>query len=127
MKQGFYLFAILFFISCSPKKAPDAFIEKSSLEAIARNNFKEGYEIKYNSNNSFAAVYEEVKSVLDEGPVLRIMVFDTKNHSVVWGRKAQRGSAEWESKYKLRVDYFEETKKHAVIFDAKTREVTYIQ
>lgn len=127
MKNLFYLLAVLFFIACSPKKSADPFLEKSSLEAIARNNFKDGYQIKYNSNNSFAAVYEEVKSALDEGNMLRIMVFDTKNHSVIWGRKASRGSLEWESRYKLRVDYFEGNKKHSVIFDAKTREVTYIQ
>jgi hypothetical protein len=127
MKNLIYLLAVLFFIACSPKKSSDPFLEKSSLEAIARNNFKDGYEIKYNSNKTFAAVYEEVKSVVDQGTVLRIMVFDAKNHSVIWGRKASRGNVEWESRYKLRVDYFEGNKKHAVIFDAKTREVTYIQ
>jgi hypothetical protein len=131
MKLISYIFVVaFFFIACSPKTKPN--LEPggqfTSLEAVARNNFKSDYKILYNSNKTFAAVYEEKKVDSDDYPSLKIMLFDTKNNSVVWGRKAYRGNVTWESKSKLKVDYYESNnKRSSVVYDTKTKEVTYLQ
>ena len=127
----YILFIGSFLVACSPKTTPvseEAAGQASSLEAVARNNFKSEYKILYNSNKTFAAVYEEKKKEADNYPTMKIMLFDTKNNTVVWGRKAYRGAIMWESKTILKVDYFDpDNKKSTVFYDTKTKEVTYLQ
>lgn len=131
MKLKSYIFFVaFFFIACSPKTAQN--VEPggqfNSLEAVARNNFKSDYKILYNSNKTFAAVYEEKKMDTENNPNVKIMLYDVKNNSIVWGRKAYRGSISWESNSKLKVDYYDSNNKRStVIYDTKTKEVTYLQ
>lgn len=131
MKLKSYIFFVaFFFIACSPKTAPSEVTngQTSSLDAVARNNFKSDYKILYNSNKSFAAIYDEKKVDSDDYPSLKIMLFDTKNNNVAWGKKAYRGTVTWESKSKLKVDYYERNNKRStVVYDTKTKEVTYLQ
>jgi hypothetical protein len=127
---GLFFFIAAFLFACSPKIAPEEipYGQSSSLDAVARNNFKSDYKILYNSDKSFAAVYDEKKMDSDEYPSLKLMVYDTKNNSVVWGKKAYRGTLTWESKNKLKVDYFENnSKRSSVIYNTKNKQVTYLQ
>ncbi len=124
------LFITSFLFACSPKNAPEEipYGESYTLDAVARNNFKSDYKILYNSDKTFAAVYDEKKMDSDEYPSLKLMLYDTKNNSVVWGKKAYRGTLTWESKSKLKVDYYENnSKRSSVIYNTKTKEVTYLQ
>ena len=127
---SFLFISILYLLNSCAKKTTEVTepgAQISSLEVIARNNFKSDYKILYNSNKTFAAVYENLTTNEKDYPTLKIMLFDTKNNSIVWGRKAYRGSISWESKSKLKVDTYDNNKRTTVIYDTKTKEVTYIQ
>ena len=121
---------MLTLLSCSPKVTTEETpIGKSAtLDAVAKNNFKADYKILYNSDKSFAAVYSDSKTDGDEYSNMKILLFDNKNNKIVWGRKAYKGSLIWESKSKLKVDYYDNNnKKNTVIYDTKKKEVTYLQ
>lgn len=129
MKNLFgFIFLILLNFSCSQKTAITRTEDKkATLEEIAKNNFKTGYKILYNKNKSFAAIYDETKKDGEQYPTMKIMLFDTKNNAIVWGKKAYHGQVSWEGNTKLIVDYSVNGKKNSVIYNTKTKESSYIQ
>ena len=98
----------------------------SETESIAKNNFKSDYTIKYSKSYDFAAVTKKIKlSPNDDFNTLKIMVYDTKNKKIIWGRKAIKGNLEWTSKSKFKLKFFtKENKKKVIIFDAETKVAT---
>jgi PBP1b-binding outer membrane lipoprotein LpoB len=129
MKKLFgFIFLISFLVSCSQKAViTEEVSKKASLEDIAKNNFKAGYKILYNRNKSFAAIYDETKKEGDDYPTMKIMLFDTQNNTIVWGKKAYNGKVQWDGKNKLLADYYINGKKNTVIYNTKTKEISYIQ
>lgn len=128
MKNLFgFIFLILLLFSCSQKAVNTIETKKATLEEIAKNNFKAGYKILYNKNKSFAAIYDEAKKEGEDLATMKIMLFDTKNNTIVWGKKAYNGKVEWDGANKLLVDYFINGKKNTVIYNSKTKETNYIQ
>lgn len=123
-----FIILILFLFSCSQKVAiTEEVPKKATLEEIAKNNFKSGYKILYNRNKSFAAIYDEAKKEGEDFATMKIMLFDTKNNTIVWGKKAYNGKVEWDGATKLMVDYYINGKKNTVIYNTKTKETNYIQ
>lgn len=129
MKNLFaFIFLISILASCSQKAITTQGVgNKVTLEEIAKNNFKTGFKILYNNNKSFAAIYDETKKEGEEYPTMKIMLFDTKNNTIVWGKKAYNGKVDWDGSNKLVVNYFQNGKKNTVIYNTKTKENSYIQ
>ena len=130
MKYAVLLLSTLFIMnSCLVGKSKKDIAKiQTETEALAKNNFESDYSIIYNKTHDFAAISKKIKlKSTDDFNTLKIMVFDTKNNKVIWGRKAAKGQLEWTSKYKLQVIYLNKQKrKNTLIYDVKTKEISYL-
>ncbi len=126
MKRIIFLLPVIFVLnSCiSSKKIAEI---STSTEKIAKNNFISGYNILYNKNYNFAAIYKTLKKDINGNTPVKIMVYDTKNNKIIWGRKAINAKLEWVAKNKLQVKYLTKDKKHkTLIYDTKLRKPLYL-
>jgi len=125
MKKLFFFVTIFIVLSsCSTSKsAKETEGKTATVEQIAANNFGENYKLNYNKSKKFVAITKK----LDTEPyTLKIMVYDTKNKKILWGKKALKGRIEWISRHELQVTYFtKENKKNVLIYDTKTKQVIY--
>jgi len=125
MKKLFFFVTIFIVLSsCSiSKSAKEAEGKTATVEQIAANNFGENYKLNYNKSKRFVAITKK----LDTDPyTLKIMVYDTKNKKVLWGKKALKGRIEWISRHELQVTYFtKDNKRNVLIYDTKTKQVIY--
>ena len=134
MKNYFILFIFsIFAIACSPKTSGTSSSGEETgsyadVETLAKNNFKGDYKVLSNSNDTYVAIYEvlEKPNIYGE-PTTKILVYDVKAKSIIWGKNAENGKVAWDGKYKLSVDYTLEGKKYRVNYNPKTKQVTYVQ
>jgi hypothetical protein len=126
MKKIIFLLPLIFVLnSCvSSKKIAEVSV---TTEKIAKNNFVSDYKIIYNKNYNFAAIYKSLTKDINGNLPVKVMLYDTKNNKIIWGRKAINAKLEWISKNKLQVKYLTRDKKHkTLVYDTKTGKVSYI-
>ena len=130
MKYALLILSTLFIMnSCLVGKSKKDITKiQTDTEAIAKNNFDSDYKITYNKTYDFAAISKNIKlNSIDDFNTLKVMVFDTKNNKVLWGRKAAKGKLEWTSKYELQIIYLNKEKsKSTLIYNVKTKEISYL-
>jgi len=125
MKKLFFFVTIFIALSsCSTSKsAKEAEGKTATIEQIAANNFGENYKLNYNKSKKLVAITKKLET---DPYTLKIMVYDTKNKKVLWGRKALKGRIEWISRHELQVTYVtRENKRNVLIYDTKTKQVLY--
>ncbi|MEZ4906918.1 MAG: hypothetical protein R2771_04575 [Saprospiraceae bacterium] len=125
------IFAVLL-VSCNKKTTSavteGAEIAYTDVATLAKNNFKGDYKILNNKNNAYVAIYEVLPETNIYGKsTTKILVYDVKSKSVIWGKNAENGVVSWEGKYELKVDYTQDTKKLSLVYNPKTKQVTYNQ
>lgn len=119
-----FLGVIFVLSSCSTSKNTKATeVKIASVEEIAKNNFGDNAIVTYSRFKKFAAISKK----LDTDPfILKIMVYDMKNKSILWGKKAIKGKIKWISRNELKVDYLtKQNKRNTLIYNAKTKQTSY--
>ncbi len=125
MKNIFLYLAVFFvFSSCSTSKsAKKAEGKSATVEQVAANNFGNNFKLLYNKSKKYVAITKKIDS---DPYTLKIMVYDTKAGSILWGKKALKGRLEWISRNELQVTYVtKDNKRNILIYNTKNKQVSY--
>lgn len=120
--------AIFVFSACSfGKNAKEIEAISANTEKIAKNNFRDNYDITYNKSYDSAVITKRLDPLNpNEDYSLKIMIYDIKNNKVLWGKKAGNGSASWRSKNEVLINYMNRTGQMTkIIYNLKKNRAEY--